>query len=156
MRLLSRLRRRPANIFWVTPSLAVGGASTVRDPRSLARYGVGAVLDVQAESGDRAAEFAAYSLSYLKLPVEDFAAPDQQQLEIGTGWVLDRLEEGATVFIHCRQGLGRSVTFAVATLVRMGYDLRDAYNEVRRGRAQIALSETQLAALKHFCTRLQR
>jgi len=52
--------------------------------------------------------------------------------------------------VHCRVGLGRSATVAIATLLRMGYELSDAYNTVRELRAEIALSEPQLTALRRF------
>jgi len=138
----------PDNIFWLTPSLAVGGEVMVLHPRRLQRLGSGAVLDLQAESEDRSSEHTASSLTYLKLPVGDFGAPSPEQLDIATAWVLDRMQRDERVFVHCRVGLGRSATDAIATLLCMGYELSDAYNTVRELRAEIALSEPQLTALR--------
>jgi atypical dual specificity phosphatase len=154
-RLLSKWLRSapPPNLVWVTPALAVGGESMLRDLERLVSLGVRAVLDVQGETGDRAQALSELPLAYLKVGVRDFAAPEQHQLDAATAWVLERTENDEPVLIHCRAGLGRSVTFAVATLVRMGYDLPAAYNTVRGMRAAIALSEPQLAALREFAAR---
>lgn len=145
-----------ANIFWITPALAVGGDIMIQNPKRLAKLGIRAVLDVQAESADRGDALAGHALAYLKVGVNDFAAPEQQQLDEATVWVLERTQSDEPVFIHCRAGLGRSVTFALATLIRMGYDLPKAYHFVRNARAEIALSQSQLNALQLFAARLEQ
>jgi protein-tyrosine phosphatase len=143
------------NIFWVTPTLAVGGAELVATPRKLQKLGILAVLDMQAEADGRDAALSDIGVAYLKTPVVDFHAPDQRQIEDATDWVLEHMQSDRPVFIHCRLGLGRSVTMAIATLLRIGYDLPTAYNLVRKQRPEIHLSESQLAALRSFQTRLQ-
>jgi dual specificity MAP kinase phosphatase len=145
----------PSNIAWITPALAVGGEVMLKQPKRLQELGVRAVLDLQAERSDRTESLAGLSLAYHKVAVPDFAAPEQEQLDEATAWVLERMQRDEPVLIHCRAGLGRSVTFAVATLMRIGYDLPAAYNTLRGVRAEIALSEAQLAALRLFAARRQ-
>ncbi len=146
--------RGQSNIFWVTPMLAVGGVASARDPGELGRLGIRAVLDVRSEGVDEHEEKTAASLRYLRLPVDDFAAPTMEQLDEATAWVLQRMGEDERVFVHCREGLGRSVTFAIATLLRMGFDLPHSYNLVRNARAEIAVSDPQVAALHRYAERL--
>jgi hypothetical protein len=143
------------NFFWLTPTLAVGGANVAGSPRRLHKLGVRAVLDMQAEAGDRSAAFAAEGLAYLKTPVADFHAPGQRQLDEATAWVLEQTQREGAVLIHCRVGLGRSATLALATLLRVGYDLPTAYNLVRKARPELHLSESQLDALRRYEERLR-
>jgi protein-tyrosine phosphatase len=154
-RLLSWFGSTKDNIFWLTPTLAVGGATMVSNPKRLQKLGVRAVLDLQAESRDRSDALATAGFSYLKTPVIDFGAPGQAQLDDATTWVLERMQEGQPVFIHCRAGLGRSVTLALATLLRIGYDLPTAYKLVRKERPEILVSDSQLEALRRYEKRLR-
>ncbi len=152
-------RRRfaePETFIWITPTLAVGSASAARSPRRLASAGVRAVLDLQQETSDPSDRFAAAGLAYLKAPVPDFGAPGQAALEQATAWVLARMANGQPVLIHCRAGHGRSVCVAMATLLRMGYTLPEAFNLVRRQQPALALSEPQLEALRTFANRSAR
>jgi protein-tyrosine phosphatase len=143
------------NIFWVTPTLAVGGEATAASLDQLQRLGIRAVLDLQAETADRGAALAGGSLLYRKIEVADFQAPTQDQLHEATAWVLEQMQAEGPVFIHCRMGLGRSVTIAMATLMLMGYELAAAYTLVRKSRPEIRLSDEQLTALREFATRAQ-
>jgi len=142
--------RQQDNIFWLTPVLAVGDAAMARNVEGLQRLGVRAVLDLQAEGADGSVRLAAAAIEYLHLPVQDFTAPSMAQFDTATTWILYTSQSGRPILIHCRAGLGRSVTVAIATLLRMGYDLSDAYKLVRQKRPGIALSDPQVAMLRRF------
>ena len=48
--------------------------------------------------------------------------------------VVERLEKGETVVVHCRGGLGRSGMFAASVLVALGRPARKAIEAVREAR----------------------
>ncbi len=153
-RLLARLRRnQPRNFFWLTPTLAVSGRRATHDLHRLAEQGIRAVVDLEAETENQGERFGTAAVTYLKVPVPDFAAPEPDQLAQTTAWVMQQMQADRPVLIHCRMGLGRSVTFAIATLVQIGYPLADAYNLIRKQCPGIALSEAQIAALRAFAAR---
>lgn len=146
--------RPPADLVWITPALAQSGRFASRQAVALARQGIGAVLDLRAEEGHDLAALRKARLHYLHLPVPDHGAPSQEELRRAAEWVLQELSDDRNVLVHCRLGLGRSVTVVVAVLLRMGYPLADAVELVRRRRAEVVLSEAQIAALRQYAASL--
>jgi len=140
-------------LCWLTPTLAIGGDRETRNLKRLAAQGVRAVVDLQAETADWTEQLRRRGLAYRKVPLRDFSAPTLAELDQTTNWILTQMQDGRPVFLHCRLGLGRSATLAIATLMRIGYSLPDAYTLVRRQRPEIALSEAQLQILHCFARR---
>jgi predicted protein tyrosine phosphatase len=151
----SRTRTSP-RCWWVTPTLAVGGSDIASEPRRVRQLGIGAVLDLQAETADRSDRFDTAGIAYRKIAVADFHAPSQPQLEEASAWVLERMEEDRAVLVHCRAGVSRSFTVVLAILLRIGYGLPAAYNLVRKIRPELYLSDTQSDALRIFAAGLGR
>ena len=75
--------RPPRLLVWITPELALGPAPSNDRLRLLTKAGIDSVLDVRSEASDDEAELAKYGLHFLRLPVDDFRAPSQEQLTAG-------------------------------------------------------------------------
>jgi hypothetical protein len=74
-------------------------------------------------------------LESLWLPVSDRSEPPSlEDAAALSRRILDRLDEGATVVVHCRAGLGRSGTIAACCLVAAGRTASMALRLVRSAR----------------------
>lgn len=86
---------------------------------------------------DLAAHLASAGLPWLPAPIDDFSAPDER---FERAWpalrsrLLERLEAGDKILVHCRAGLGRSGTVAAALLIAAGLTPDAAVGAVRRAR----------------------
>lgn len=144
----------PADLVWITPDLAQSGQFASRQAPTLARLKIGALLDLRAEAQHEHAALSKARLHYLHLPVPDHGAPTEQELARAAEWVLQELGDDRRVLVHCRLGLGRSVTVVMAVLMRMGYSLSEAFDLVHRRRPEAALSDEQVAVLRRYAERL--
>lgn len=89
--------------------------------------------------------------SYTWLPVVDGHAPSQSQLDIGTSTMNDVLKSGKKIYVHCKNGHGRSPTLVAAYMIRFeGKTPQEAEELVKQKRPEIHIEETQLTALKEF------
>lgn len=96
-------------------------------------------------------------VGYLWLPVVDGHAPTQLQLCIGTAAIHEVVENGKNVYVHCKNGHGRSPTMVAAYLVRyQGYSLEDALKLIKEKREEVHIEEAQFEALKLFVQRWSR
>jgi protein-tyrosine phosphatase len=84
---------------------------------------------------DEAAAAAASGISFRPFPIPDRGVPASKGAvaEIA-GEVLAALEEGRSVAVHCRQGIGRSGLIAGAVLVAGGVDPVTALSAVSEAR----------------------
>lgn len=89
--------------------------------------------------------------SYTWLPVVDGHAPDQSQLDSGTSVMNEVIKNGKKIYIHCKNGHGRSPTLVAAYMIRFeGKTPGEAEELIRQKRPEIHIEETQMAALTEF------
>ncbi|MFC3070403.1 protein-tyrosine phosphatase family protein [Phenylobacterium soli] len=135
------------NLSWVTPQLAVGGALPRGGAAALAaEHGVGAVIDVRAETCDDAHEMTLAGLRFLHLPTEDHAAVDQPMLDDGVRFARLAAAEGRRLLIHCEHGIGRSATVALCVMVDRGFQPLEALARAKNVRALVSPSPAQYEA----------
>jgi protein-tyrosine phosphatase len=88
---------------------------------------------------------------YLWLPVVDGYAPSEMQLLIGSTAIHDALQAGKKVYIHCRNGHGRSPALVAAYLMRYkGMSIDEAGNTIKLKRPESHLEKVQIDALTAF------
>ena len=88
---------------------------------------------------------------YSWLPVVDGYAPSPKQLDVGSSIINAAVKNGATVYVHCKNGHGRSPTMAAAYLIRhKGVGVDEAINFIAKKRPEIHIEKTQRSALKKF------
>jgi protein-tyrosine phosphatase len=88
---------------------------------------------------------------YCWLPVSDGNTPSPQQFDIGSGIINDGIEAGKTVYVHCKNGHGRSPSVVVAYLIRFkGYTVADAVSLIEEKRPESHIEEIQKEALQVF------
>ena len=92
-------------------------------------------------------------LSYLRLPVPDFAPPEPQQVEAFVAFCRQSIERGRPVAVHCLAGRGRSGTMAACYLVSRGMTAQDAVLMVRALRPGSIETPSQERAVHEFAAR---
>ena len=88
-------------------------------------------LDLTGES----ASSAASGLDFRSFPIPDRGVPNSRTAVAQlVEQILDALNAGKNVALHCRQGIGRSAMIAAAALISDGQDAETAIRTVRQSR----------------------
>lgn len=73
-------------------------------------------------------------IELIDIPIPDLGIPDvfvRMRFWSKAAEIAERSQEGEGFFIHCAAGVGRTGMFAVAILLKMGYEFEAALSEVR-------------------------
>jgi protein-tyrosine phosphatase len=92
---------------------------------------------------------------YIWIPVIDDEAPTVDQLDLGTSIIDQSVKNKKVVYIHCRNGHGRSTTLLAAYFVRyQGMTVDEALAFIKSKRSEIHPVEKQIESLKSYIKRL--
>ena len=90
------------------------------------------------------------------IPVVDGYAPTLDQLFLGTAIINESVENGNTIYVHCKNGHGRSPTMIAAYYVRYkGFEIADAVKKIKDIRGEIHVEDYQVKALQEFKSKLK-
>lgn len=92
-------------------------------------------------------------LFLVHVPVDDFGAPTQDQLDQCISAILRAQEQQRGVAIHCAGGLGRTGTVLAAYFVHRGRRATQAIEHVRTLRPGSVETEEQEAAVREYSRR---
>jgi protein-tyrosine phosphatase len=135
------------NLSWITGDLAVGGAFPAGRAAELARsHGVGAIIDVRAETCDDPAELEACGLAFLHLPTLDHHAVAQPMLDAGVAFAAEARSRDLRLLVHCEHGIGRSALVALCVMVSRGFGPLEALARAKDVRALVSPSPAQYEA----------
>ncbi len=104
------------------------------------------MVDLRSKASSSAAWPSRVSIAICSLT--EYQAPSAQELQKIASRPAELLAAGATVFIHCREGIQRAPMVACAVLMENGWTLADAFRIVRTRRPETAMSEAQLRVLR--------
>jgi atypical dual specificity phosphatase len=137
----------------VHPNIVLGSVPAFRaDVAALEREGVRAVVNMMAEWDANGALYKARGLAALHAPTIDFEEPPLAVALRCVAFVRAAVARGESVYVHCREGKGRSTCVVLAYLmVHEGLTAAAADAAIRRARPHIAVKWnrplfTQLAA----------
>ncbi|HEX2097990.1 MAG TPA: cyclin-dependent kinase inhibitor 3 family protein [Rubrobacteraceae bacterium] len=97
-------------------------------------------------------------MEVLYLPIPDYGVPNAPEDDNYRPFIEDiasRIEEGETVIVHCRGGLGRSGMVAASVLVALGHSAEDALGTVREARKGAVETPDQEDRVRWFEMELQ-
>ncbi len=116
----------------------------------LSELGLYADIDLEEERQESPPEVEVY----LWLPVKDLSAPTKTQLDIGVKALDALVKDGKKVYVHCKNGHGRSPTLVAAYFISQGLSMDEAIKKIEEKRPEIHLEDVQLKALKNFLSTL--
>lgn len=89
--------------------------------------------------------------SYIWLPVADGSVPTPDQFDIGTSAINEALKNGKAVYVHCKNGHGRSPTLIAAYYIRFqGKSVDEAVAFTQGQRNEIHVELAQREALQKY------
>jgi len=138
------------NFNWVTKNIALGTEFQEYEIPYLVNSGFGAVLDLRAEACTEARKLRGFGLVYKRIPVMDNCAPSLNQYLEGIVFLDSNINNGDKVYVHCKEGRGRSATMVIAYLIKSGMAPIDAYQLVKERREEANPTLIQVYSLKQF------
>ena len=108
--------------------------------------GVTAEIDLEKERQDAAPDVEVY----LWLPVADKTAPSVDQFAAGVTLMENMTKRGKKVYVHCRDGHGRSPTLVAAYLIANGKTVAEAIDIIKAARPEIHLEDSQMQSLRMY------
>lgn len=113
----------------------------------LAKEGITADISLEEEEIDT--PFGAES--YLWLPTKDHTPPTPAQMEYGASAIHTLVRLGKKIYVHCKNGHGRSPTLVAAYLVRYkGMSPKEAIAFIKSKRPSIHPTPSQIRAIDKF------
>lgn len=120
--------------------------TTISHVKVLLDLGIKADIDLEAERQEETPNID----TYLWLPVKDHQAPTQEQLDTGVAVVNSLVKNQKKIYIHCKNGHGRSPTLLAAYFVSQGMEINKAIEFIKSKRPEIHLREVQIEALNVY------
>jgi protein tyrosine phosphatase (PTP) superfamily phosphohydrolase (DUF442 family) len=147
--------RGPNGFRWILPGV-LGGTPRPGvferldyDLEALKRVGAEHVINMCEEPGIPAAAEEA-GLIWHHFPVVDMTPPSIEDAREWCARIDDWVEADEPVVVHCRAGIGRTGTLAVAYMIYRGVDAPTALREVRRVEERYVQSNEQEEFLHEF------
>ncbi len=150
----ARWWRRATVVDQVTPGLFLGPRLFPWEVEALRSRGVTVVIDLTSEL-PTAAPFARAPFERYGVPTLDRGAPPAAVFDEAVRWTAAKVASGASVYVHCAFGRGRSATLAAAVLIALGRakDAAEALAMVAAARPSVSVKGEQLTALEGFMER---
>ncbi|MBI4038404.1 dual specificity protein phosphatase family protein [Candidatus Daviesbacteria bacterium] len=120
--------------------------SAIPHIKVLLNLGIKADIDLEEERQEQTPNID----TYLWLPIKDHYAPTQEQLDTGVAVIDSLVKSNKKVYIHCRNGHGRSPTLVAAYFISQGMEVNEAIEKIKSKRQEIHIREVQIEALKEF------
>lgn len=132
----------------ITPQVFLGTNQCCRAHYDALLLGQGVTHDLSLEAEHIDRPYGAES--YLWLPTVDHRAPSLAALQMGISYIDSVIEHGGKVYVHCRNGHGRSPTLVAAWLMSHGRTYVQAISLLKQRRPEIHLETVQRRLLQKF------
>ena len=132
----------------ISAHLLLGSQYNLLGLKKLKALGVTAIVNMRTHNDYSDAEHE--GIKYLHLPTVDNTPPPLDVLLKGADFIDDEIKNNGIVYVHCRQGLGRGPTMAMAYLIKTGLTFEEAYAMIKKVRVFINPRPGQVARLKEL------
>lgn len=102
----------------IDPQVIVGAYPFARDVPGLYVEGVRGVVNTCEEYHGPSLHYEKVGIEQLRIPTTDFTHPRLDDVLLAVEFIQRHVEEGASVYIHCKAGRARSATVAMCWLVK--------------------------------------
>ena len=133
---------------FVTKNLYVGQQVKKRGFDRLKKWQISTIINLRAEYDY--SQNLYHNISYKYFPVVEFQAIPMDLLINGVEQIERNIDLNKKVYIHCKEGVSRAPTLAIAYLIKKGMSLDDALNLIRYQRPFINILSNQIKVLKEF------
>lgn len=143
------------DFYWIVEGVIAGMSHPGNDPmvlERLAEMGIGAVVSL-TERPMQEDLVRGHGMEFLHLPVPDFCAPRQPQIDRFVEFCEQNVRAGRAVAVHCLAGRGRTGTMLSCFLVRRGMSADEAMDKVRSLRPGAVENFEQETAIYHYASR---
>ncbi|MBI5621917.1 dual specificity protein phosphatase family protein [Candidatus Falkowbacteria bacterium] len=120
--------------------------------KELLRQGIDADISLEEERVDEPVGVH----HFLWLPVKDHHALSQTQLHIGAAFMETLVKSKIKMYVHCKNGHGRSPSLVMAYFITQGKTYQQAFDLVKSKRPEVHLRPSQTAALRKFAQRRKK
>lgn len=142
---------------FIDEHVIVGAFPFPFDVDNMASEGVRAVVNTCNEYGGPVTQYAKHSIEQLRIPTIDFTSPSLEDVRKGVAFVTQQVEQGNTVYIHCKAGRGRSATVAICWLMAArNMDPRQAQKHLLDHRPHVHSTLPDREVVKQFWRELQQ
>ena len=132
----------------ITSNLFLGSQYNLLGLRKLKALGITAIVNMRIHSVYNKAQYKGFE--YRHYPTVDNTAPTLDVLIQGAQFIDDQIRKKGKVYVHCRQGLGRGPSMAIAYLIKSGLTLEDALALVKKVRPFINPRRSQITRLREL------
>ncbi len=132
----------------ITAQLFLGSQYSHIGLEKLRTLGITAIINMREHSDYEEARYK--GIKYLHLPTVDNTPPTLQDLIRGADFADQEIRNGGKVYMHCKHGLGRGPTMAIAYLIKTGLTFDDAFALVKSIRTFIDPRPGQVARLREL------
>lgn len=133
--------------LYIGSDLCKGGVCLIHG-EEFKKLGVSVELNLSAENNELPPKDIEM---YVWLPVVDGYPPTAGQLDLGTLIINNAIVSGKTVYVHCKNGHGRSPTLVAAYFIRYKkYTVAQALGFLKERREESHIEESQKRALEEF------
>lgn len=134
----------------VLPQLWVGGQQFRRGVNDMRKKGITAVLNLRTRPNDAEMRRLAKNVDYLWLPTTDHTPPSIDDIQRGVDFIQNQIDNGGTVYVHCREGVGRAPTMTACYLVHSGMTPDAAWDTIRSRRPFVYPTAGQVAQVVSY------
>lgn len=156
-KLRARVEDRPTGFVWVVDhSLAGSGYPASRSQvQWLVRNGIRSILSLTEEPLP-AEWFNGFDLTSGHVPMRDHEPPSIESLERGAEFIVQQVESGRAVAVHCLAGEGRTGCVLAAYLIKQrALSAAEAIRQLRAVKPQF-VERAQVEAVSGYAASLKR
>lgn len=153
------LERLGARHWWdrVDDRLLVGAFPFASHVPRLASEGVRAVVNTCEEYAGPAAAYARANIVQLRIPTIDFQPPTIEDIQHAVAFIDQHVENGHSVYVHCKAGRGRSATVALCWLMqRHGWTPEEAQRHLQDKRPHVSRRLFERKVVREFWEKFHR